>query len=78
MTFSSLQVVLTEETTATMFGTKLEVVLRKAEAGSWSLIGKEIVQESEENGEKQEEEEEEQAAVDVLDLDDLELSSENF
>ncbi len=76
-----------EESKASMFGTKLEVVLRKAEAGSWAKLGRDLGEEkvaaavaaaeAAAEAAKEEEEGEGDAEVDVLDLDDLELSGEH-
>ena len=75
-----------EESKVSMFGTKLEVVMRKAEPGSWSKLGKPIPSEAElkaaseaarqaaEQKAREEAAAKEAAEVDVLDLDDLELS----
>ncbi len=71
-----------EESKASMFGTKVEVVLRKAEPGSWARLGQDAAAAAEdgkdEDEEEKEEEEEGPVTVDALDLDDLELSGATF
>ena len=73
-----------EESKASMFGTKLEIVLKKAEAGSWARLGRDMAEGSAttnavgtagSNPLGKEQELEDDDTVDALDLDDLELSS---
>ena len=68
-----------EESKVNMMGTKIEVVLAKADAGSWSKLGddrwKEQQQQDTKDEKKKKEEEEVKQQVDALDLDDLEVSN---
>lgn len=71
-------IVTVEESSCGMFGTKVEVKLKKAESGSWSKL--EVPRSVEVNEKPKEEEiiEDTNSKVDALDLDDLDLTPTRY
>ena len=71
----SLQIISVEESKASFLGTKVEIKMRKAEAGSWSKldIPQEILEKKEATPEPEVEDIDDE--LDDLDLDDLDVTS---
>ena len=75
---TSLQMISIEESKASFLGTKVEIKMRKAEAGSWSKldIPQEIVEKKESTPEPQVEDIDDD--LDDFDLDDLDISAKKI
>ncbi len=72
------QITVSEETKVTMYGTKLEVQLRKKEAGSWPKLGEEIPKALPDDSSNEKLEEKNEDVIDTVDLDDLELTGQKL